>query len=189
MAESTVRCFLAIELSDTLKNEACRFVKKIQARYSAFRFIPPDNWHLTLHFLGQVEAEKIEELSSRVSRALENVEPFSIFLEGFGVFPNWHQPRILWIGVSGDIPQLSVLKKQLDQVLQKMHFEIEARLFHPHITVARSKTRVPRLSLDLNPQFKSCAVDQVRHVVLFKSTLSPQGTQYAPVRTFPFGNS
>lgn len=189
MAQDTLRSFLAIEVSEALKSETHHFVETIRSKYTDFRFIPSQNWHLTLHFLGQVETEKIEILAACTSKALENVRPFSISLERFGTFPNWHQPRILWIGIGGDLPQLSALKEQLDQVLRKMHFHIETRSYHPHITIARFKGGTPRLRSEPEEQFKSRLVDSVHYITLFRSDLSPQGAQHIPLRTFLLGGS
>ena len=148
----------------------------------------PQNWHLTLHFLGQVEPEKIEKLSSHLQNALSDIEPFSIFLEGFGAFPDVQKPRILWVGISGDLKKLSELKSRADQVLQKMHFQIETRPFHPHITVARSKDDAFLSFSESDQTFRGRAVDQVRFLTLFKSNLSPQGAQYTVVRTLPLAS-
>ena len=83
MARETIRAFLAIELSEALKAEANHFIETIRKDYPGFRFIPPENWHLTLHFLGQVEPPKIEELVSRIPKVLGDVKPFTISLESF----------------------------------------------------------------------------------------------------------
>ena len=190
MARQTVRSFLAIELSKLLKEEARFFVETIQNRYPGFRFIEPHNWHLTLHFLGDVEPEKIEPLSSHLKNALAGIAPFSISLEGLGVFPNVQKPRILWIGVSGDIPKLLALKKQVDAVLQKLHFQIETRSFHPHITIARIKegTRHEYSISDQTLTFKAKTSDEIRSLTLFRSDLFPGGAQYTPLQVFSFGN-
>lgn len=189
MAQSQVRSFLAIELSEALKNEVYRFIESIQTKYPAFRFVPPQNWHLTLHFLGQVETKRIEELSVKASRALEKVTPFSIFLKGLGAFPNWNRPHTLWVGVGGDTQQLSALKKRLDQVLQEAHFQIEVRTYHPHITIARLKGGASFLQSTPTCEFQSRTVDQIRCVTLFKSDLSPQGACHTPLKIFQFQSS
>lgn len=189
MAQLKVRSFLAIELSDTVKSEAFTFIQTIQSKCHGFRFLDSKNWHLTLHFFGQVEPEKIEKVGSHLQDALSDVQPFSIFLEGFGAFPDEQNPRILWIGVGGDLKELSDLKCRVDQVLQKMHFPIETRSFHPHITIARSKGEVVCSLPKFEQIFKSRAIDQVRSLVLFKSNLLPQGAQYTALRIVSLANS
>lgn len=189
MAHDKVRAFLAIELSEAVKSEASSFIQTIQSRCHGFRFLDSKNWHLTLHFFGQVESEKIEKIGLRLQDALAEIQPFSIVLEGFGVFPDDRKPRVLWIGVGGDLKELSELKSRVDQTLQKMHFPIETRSFHPHITVARSKGNV-FLSFSKSEQmFKGRIVDQVQSLTLFKSDLLPQGVQHTALRTVSFARS
>ncbi len=187
MADATIRTFLAIELSEAIRIEAHRFVQTIQSQFFEFRFINPKNWHLTLHFFGPVDLEKIEKLKSRLSEGLSAVKPFSISLEGLGVFPDSRKPRIFWIGVGEAISELSVLKMRIDQVLQKMNFEIESRHLHPHISIARSKGQITSFSKPI-PNFKGRVIDQVQSVTLFKSVLSSQGAQYTPLEVISFGN-
>lgn len=189
MAHGTIRSFLAVEISETLKNEARLFVETIQSKCLGFRFIPPQNWHLTLHFLGPIEPQKIEGLAARLPDALKEARPFSISLEGLGVFPEGKKPRILWLGIGGNLSELFRLKKQLDEVLLKMHFRIEAMRYHPHVTIARSKSAAARPFLDLEQSFQSQATDEIRHVTLFRSDLSSQGARHIPLQTFSFGRS
>ena len=188
MAYQTIRTFLAIELSEALKKETYLFVETLRDRYQGFRFIEPQNWHLTLHFLGDIEPEKIEQLGSRLKEALVQINPFSVSLEGLGVFPNSQRPRILWIGVSGDISELLTLKKQVDEVLQNMHFQIETRPFHPHITIARAREGSKHSYLISGQTFKAQRVDEIHSLTLFKSDLSPRGAQHTPLQVIPFSN-
>ena len=188
MAHETIRSFLAVTLSEAIKKEAYLFVKTIQDQCSGFRFVDSQNWHLTLHFLGQVETEKIEELKTRLPKALTNIKPFLISLEGFGAFPNERKPRILWMGIKSDSDELLNLKKALDEVLREMHFEIETRPYHPHITIARSKEGTSTSLPSSSPMFKGRVVDQIHAVTLFKSDLSPEGARHTPLQIVPFGS-
>ncbi len=189
MAHARVRSFLAIELSEAIKSEASLFVQTLQGKCQGFRFLDSKSWHLTLHFFGQVELEKIEKLGVCLQNALSDNKPFSISLEGFGAFPDGGNPRVLWMGVGGDLKKLSELKSRVDHILQKMHFPIETRSFNPHITIARSKGDV-FLSFSKSEQtFKGHTVDQVRFLTLFKSDLLPQGAQHTALRTVSLADS
>ena len=189
MAQGAIRAFLAIEISEKLKQEASSFVDAIRDHYPSFRFIPSQNWHLTLHFLGHVELKKIEMLQERLSgQALMHVKPFTISLSGLGTFPVGQKPRILWIGIDGDHTGLLTLKQGLDQVLQKLHLEIENRPYHPHITIARSKGEAPHPKVNFEPQFKGQSAEEIRHITLFKSILSAQGAEHISLGKFSFGD-
>lgn len=190
MAEELLRSFIAIELSEAMKQEASSFVNSLAKRYTGFRFLSPQNWHLTLHFLGKVEFERLEVLQTRLDKTLTEVKPFSIFLDGIGVFPEPKQPRVIWLGINGDLTELLTLKKMLDQALQKMHFDMEQRTYRPHVTIARTKERkVSAVSLtDQETRFRSQIVDRVSQVTLFKSDLTPQGAVHSVLRQFQFGH-
>ena len=185
MAHDSIRSFLAIELSQALKDEASSFVEHFQKDNSGFRFIPSQNWHLTLRFLGQVKTDKLEVLQNRLPEALKGIQPFLISLEGFGTFGSGKAPRILWIGIGGDLAELSTLKMKLDQMLQKMHFKIEKRSYHPHITVARAKEGISNQPLLPVAVFKSQVTDRIDNVTLFRSDLLPGGAQHCPLKRFP----
>ncbi|MBI4368208.1 MAG: RNA 2',3'-cyclic phosphodiesterase [Candidatus Omnitrophica bacterium] len=190
MAPETVRAFLAVELSESLKQEARIFVDSIRDQSPGFRFIDVANWHLTLHFLGQIPQAKIDTLQERLPDVLKDSRPFPLYLEGAGVFPSAQRPRILWLGVQGGIPELIQIKGKLDQALRKMHFSIENREFQPHVTIARAKDK--QSSFHLLPEkcsFKTKTIDQVRQITLFKSELFLKGAQHTPLAAFPFSAS
>ena len=195
MAAVTLRTFLAIEIAERIKEEVMPFAHKLEDACPEFRFIPPENWHLTLHFLGEVEAEKLEMLKSHMPKTLLKTRPFSVFLEGFGVFPNYEKPRILWIGIGGELPPLLALQTALGQLLQELRFEVEKRTFHPHITIARAKkavtsARTASLKSGLDGlRFQSRGDMRVSSVALFSSDLAPQGARYCRVSDFSFSAS
>ncbi|MBI4394787.1 MAG: RNA 2',3'-cyclic phosphodiesterase [Candidatus Omnitrophica bacterium] len=186
MAHQTVRSFLAIELSERLKNEVQSFLESVGSSLQGFRLIPPQNWHLTLHFLGPIDTDEMEHLSARLAKALPGIKPFSISLGGFGAFPNQQSPRILWVGVRNDLKNLLELKQKLDGVLQAAHFQIEKKPFHPHITVARLKLRHSHSALKLETEFQGKARDEIKQITLFKSQTLPEGAIYTPFQIFRF---
>ena len=186
MAQGSIRSFLAIELSEALKAEAWKFIESLKPQCSGFKFIPSDNWHLTLHFFGALEPSQIEKLKTHVPDALRAHRPFSLGLEGFGAFPNFGKPRILWVGAGGDLPAISTLKRNLDQILKKMNFQIESRPYQAHLTVARAKQGIGKVAATRH-DFKSETMDHIRHLTLFRSDLSPQGTSYTALEKFELG--
>ena len=192
MDAETLRTFLAIEIVERIKEEVVPFADKLESACPEFRFIPPENWHLTLHFLGEVRAQKLEMLKSRIPKTLLKTRSFSIFLEGFGVFPNYEQPHILWIGIGGELPPLLGLQTALGQLLRQLRFEVEKRAFHPHITIARVKKAVTsaqiaslKSSLEIL-RFRSSGDMRISSVALFRSDLASQGARYYRIADFSF---
>ena len=182
----SIRSFLAIELSDALKAEVRSFVEKIKERYPDFRFTQSESWHLTLHFFGELNTGQIDRLKVRLAPVIQNLSPFIISLAGFGAFPSFRNPSILWLGVSTRTDELNVLKLKVDQALREVHFSIENRAFKPHLTIARRKSRTSLPSISLPADiFSPKAEQEVRHVTLFQSILTPSGAHYRPLCVFP----
>ena len=187
MDQETIRSFLAIELSNEAKNEAFSFIEKIEKNYLTFRFIPHQNWHLTLHFFGEISLAQVDQLHAELPKVLTKIQPFTISLYGIGAFPSNQRPRILWIGVSGDLARLSALKHNIDQVLKKIDLQIESANYHPHVTIARVRKNEKALPLKVSQEFKGQAISHIDHITLFKSVLAPQGAKYEPLLIFSFG--
>ena len=86
MAQDPIRTFLAIELSEAIRTEAHSYVEVIKQDYPDFRFIPPENWHLTLHFFGRIDSNQIQKLKTHLPPAFSSAQPFSIQLEKLDKF-------------------------------------------------------------------------------------------------------
>ncbi|RLG17327.1 RNA 2',3'-cyclic phosphodiesterase [Nanoarchaeota archaeon] len=161
-----MRCFLAIELPEHVKDQIEEFKKWVRGRV---KFVEKKNLHLTLRFLGDVDP-------NQVMKALEDVEfkPFTAKLEGIGFFPNERFIRVIWIGVGKG-----------SEEIEKLHEEIERRLgrderFVPHVTIARAKGRVEVLKREF-----SSDEFEVSSFSLFRSTLTPKGPIYEVIASFP----
>ncbi len=188
MVDQKIRSFLAIELNNALVKEASFFVQQIKDKNSSFRFIPHQNWHLTLHFFGSLSPEKVDRLNEHLPSIFAQTKPFHILFSGFGGFPTNERSRILWLGVKDETNQLLILKEQLDRALLKMNFPIETRSYHPHITIARAqKLEFCNFAGFEKNEFKAKAI--VEKVSLFKSTLTSSGPEYVIIQSFHFLNS
>lgn len=188
-AEKRIRSFLALELPSEVKEEIASFAREVKGNLPQFRFIPPKNLHITLHFLGEVEPAKLAGVSSGLKEALKAACPFQFHLEGVGCFPNDRAPRVLWIGLEGDLEAFRSLKRVIDQELIRLHFPVESKPFIPHLTVARAKARTRTPSVKKVLQFKSKHTVSVREVAWLQSLLSPQGSTYSLLGVFPLGAS
>ncbi len=103
------------------------------------RWTDPEQYHLTLKFLGDVPDEKVDAIGEVVSGIAEGTPPVTLRLGGIGAFPTIRRPRVLWMGVEAT-PVLRCLKQDLEWALGELGFERDARAFHPHVTLGRSKT-------------------------------------------------
>jgi 2'-5' RNA ligase len=148
------------------------------------KWVRPENIHLSLKFLGDVEDARELELRSALKQAagqLSEPRPLTLQMEGFGVFPDYHRPHVLWVGVTPD-PALELLQHGVEQAFAPLGFPTEARTFRPHVTLARAaRDARPRAFAGLEEVLtgiKFAATVTVAEVDLMQSTLHPEGPVY-----------
>ncbi len=178
----TVRAFIAIEL----KVETIAFIQKFQDGLRSYglkaRWITPENIHLTLKFLGDINNEDVKKAGDALISATGENAAIRLRAKSIGVFPGVKRPRIIWTGIAGQTKELLNLQKILDEKLQTFGFPKEKRPFKGHLTIARIKKKIDAKRLiDAMKEFsgfesKTFMVDEV---VLFKSELKPSGAVYS----------
>jgi 2'-5' RNA ligase len=181
-----MRIFIAIEIPSEIKSAIADWQRELGGRRG---WTSPSNVHLTLKFLGEVEAELRAGIEAAAHGAAAEVLPFKLSTAGVGLFPSRREPRILWIGVGGEIEQAVRLQADLDARLSRFGFEREQRPFQPHLTVARLKD--PREARRLAARALVSAFPQlefaVTEMVLMSSQLHPSGAIYTPLNRFKLG--
>lgn len=142
MAEH-LRMFVALKTSNQLLDRLAEIQRQLQARLpaGAVRWTRREQLHLTLKFLGDVPAERVEALAAAVREAGAGVPPLRLGLAGAGCFPSARSPRVLWIGVNGDLPQLMDLQQRVEIATTSFGDHREEREFHPHLTFGRVAAR------------------------------------------------
>lgn len=104
------------------------------------KWVRPENIHLSLKFLGDVEDAREPALRTALKEAAGSgaeARPLTVHIEGFGAFPDYHRPRVLWAGVAPD-PALELLQHGVEQAFAPLGFPTEARAFRPHVTLGRA---------------------------------------------------
>ncbi len=186
-----IRAFLAIEPSP----EVCKEMGNIQnslKRSLPFevRWVRPEVIHLTLKFFGDISATDVLTLSPVVERYTAPSLPLHLTVHKLGFFPSGKHPRVLWIGLEGDVGPLLVLQKNLEQGLDHCGFAGETRPFRPHLTMGRVKSARPTGDME---KFMAAAGDwsagsfAADGLGLFQSDLTPQGAVHTRLAWFPFG--
>ena len=144
----------------------------------------PANIHLSLKFLGEIEETREPELRTALQRAAgthSEPRPLTLQITGFGVFPDYHRPHVVWAGVTPE-PGLELLQHGIEQAFAPLGFPTEARAFRPHVTLARSaRDAKPRDFAGLEELLRGIAFDEtvtVGEVDLMQSTLQPGGPVY-----------
>jgi 2'-5' RNA ligase len=148
------------------------------------KWVRPENIHLSLKFLGDVEDTRAPELHAALKQAAGSrtvARPITLQIEGLGVFPDSHRPRILWAGVAPD-PALELLQHGVEQAFAPLGFPTEARAFRPHITLGRAaRDARPRVFAGLAEVLAGldvAATVTVADLDLMESTLQSSGPVY-----------
>lgn len=180
----TIRAFIAIELPAPLRQEIIKQTARLhqQLGEDLIRWVPPENMHLTLQFLGDVPINHLDFLKQALSQIADHSSAFDLQLSGLGSFPNAKQPRILWMGIHA--PALNPFQQNVEAAMNKLGYKKEERPFSPHLTLGRAKqTNSPTDSVKIRDVLQSIqlgkiGIARVNSVHLFKSDLTPAGSEY-----------
>ncbi|HEX9369202.1 MAG TPA: RNA 2',3'-cyclic phosphodiesterase, partial [Vicinamibacterales bacterium] len=136
-----MRLFVAVEIGDETRSLAAATADVLRAAIGPAvraRWVPPENVHLTVRFIGHVDDGRAPALIDALTPPLD-IPPFGIELGGCGVFPPTGAPRALWIGVAHGLPGLVSMHAAFNRRLLPFGFEPESRPFSAHLTLARIK--------------------------------------------------
>jgi 2'-5' RNA ligase len=151
-------------------------------------WVARDNVHLTLKFLGAVEAARLEAVAGALAAAAARAAPFDLGLDGLGGFPSSRRPRVIWAGLGEGVAATAALAREVDVALAGLGFPREPREFSAHVTLGR--VRVPRSNRPLADALTGSGElgrQRVEHVVLMRSDLSPRGARYTELVAAPLG--
>ena len=179
-----IRCFIAINFPDWFKEEIKEVLVKLKKTNPRpdIRWIKAHNSHLTLHFLGYLNREKLEEVKKILAYIVPQVPLTSLRLGNFNYFPSSQKPRVFFIELKEDRGILVSCQKRIGQELEKIGIKIEKRPWHPHLTLARLGFSHP-LKIPLF-DFSRIAPIPVHSIELMESHLFPQGPQYTIIQSF-----
>lgn len=152
------------------------------------RWVPSENVHLTLRFLGDCREEQVPEIVDAISDSSKKCRTFYGRTTGLGVFPNPKRTGVLWLGVKEE-PELANVYNEINKALVSLGFSVEKRPFSPHITLARIKA--PHL-IDINITGSKIELERdffVDGVTLFQSHLSRKGALHEVVVKTKFTGS
>ena len=184
-----IRSFLAFELPPDIKEEVTRISVEVKKTGLGAGWVKPGNIHLTMVFMGDVEEKDIPAIISGVNDAVNKYGPSQISLGGMGLFPDIRKPRVLWLGLNGEIERLAAFRDDLQKPLEAFGIEREKRAFRPHLTLGRFRKPVR----DRNTLKKvidtykdiSGPGGKLDELILFKSELTPGGSVYTRLHSWP----
>ena len=186
----TIRTFIALELPPaviSLFQEVQQDLKRLKIRA---RWVRPENIHLTLKFLGDVNPDDIDKIGTAMAGAAIDCLPVTVSVRGIGVFPGIKRPRVIWVGLGGDTQSLLALQSRLEQKLAGAEFPKDKRLFKAHLTLGRIKQSVtPAVIRQMISEYASLNSDEFicDQIFLFKSDLKPSGAVYSKLKQTNLG--
>lgn len=183
-----MRTFIAVEPPGSLREEIGRLTAQhFESQLPGFRWVRPENIHLTLRFLGEIDPARLDSLTQAVAVAASKFAPFKLTVESLGFFGSQKRPRVVWLGLS-DFQQLSALAEEVESAVAEAGFGRADKPFKAHLTLARMK-RPPARPPDWE-RIRSVLPSgwpewRVTRVEIIKSTLTPSGPIYETLARCP----
>lgn len=173
-----MRVFLAFDIPDDIKNQINEILKEKRKQISGVKWVERENLHITCKFLGEINNHQLEEIKKFLSQSFNKNENVKISLKGFGAFPNFKKPRVLWIGVEGEKEKLVNVWKKVQEITTKLKIGEPERDYTPHLTLGRVK-----IPTEINPDFISYSSREIliSSITIYQSTLTPQGPIYTKI--------
>lgn len=165
-------------------------IRRLQSRAREVAWVPPENLHVTLKFLGSVEEERVGAVGRALAAVTAAARSFDLAIAGLSAFPTATRPRVVWAGVGAGGEQLAALAAAVEGALAALGFPPEDRPYVGHVTLGRM--RQPRrdpilaraLAVGAEQPFGRTSVDRL---TLMRSDLSPRGARYTPLDSWPLG--
>lgn len=186
-----IRAFIAFPLPDPVVAHLRTLQESLrEAGLDDLRFVRPENIHLTLRFLGDVDPSAVNAIAAALTEAAAETAPLSLTARGIGAFPTVRKSRVVWAGLAGDTADLIAFQGRVAAALEPRGFPGERRRFSAHLTLARARDRRP-----VDPERLVAAMESLNalasppfsagELVLFQSDLRPGGAVYTPLRRVP----
>lgn len=185
-----MRLFVAVHPPYAVVSALDTAVTPLRAESPSLRWTAPEQWHLTLAFLGDVDARRLDGLRTRLARAAGRTPALELSFRGAGAFSARRRARVLWVGVAGDVDPLRLLAARAGAAARRTGIAVEDRAYRPHLTLARARrdpVDVSALVADLEeyagPAWRA---DDLR---LMHSVVGPGGASHELVEAWPLAGS
>jgi 2'-5' RNA ligase len=187
-----IRTFIAIEIPDEIRNKIGELQVSLKKFGGRISWTKPGNIHLTLKFLGDTDENLIDEIASQLKESAASIQPIQITIRTVGTFPNFKNPRVIWIGAESEQKQLAELAAKIEAGVERFGFKKENRPFSAHLTLGRVKDVkgiqpvMDKLKDHENFEAGSFLAEELH---LIKSELHPTGAIYTSLRKIIFVKS
>ncbi len=181
-----IRTFIAVHVPETVRESIGGFLSPLKRLDADVKWVRAESLHLTLKFLGDVQAERMDAVFEAVQKAAAGSTAFDAALGETGCFPNAKRPSVLWIGVRQGATELFRLAESVESALEPLGFAREKRLFLGHLTLGRvrSAKNIGRAVEAMTQTGFESGPFRVDSVHVMKSDLQRTGAQHTTLRTF-----
>jgi RNA 2',3'-cyclic 3'-phosphodiesterase len=184
-----LRCFIAVRIPESVKKAVAEAIDALRKSGADVKWVPAENIHITLKFLGSTDESVIEEIKESLYRRASAYRPFSVGISGTGYFPAGRRPRVVWVGIE-DGGHLANIQRDVEKEMVRFGYPEEGRPFSPHLTIGRVRSdkrmteMLKRLDAYRETGFGEMEIDGI---TLMKSELRPAGAVYSSLAEIPFG--
>jgi len=186
-----MRLFIAVELGEEVRGRIAVELNSLQRMAPDAKWVRVESMHVTLAFLGHLPEDKVPAIRAAIEKVAATRHPLSLQARGLGSFGSSRRPRVLWVGLHGEVELLAQSQHRLEDELVPLGYQRERRAFNPHLTLARARNpsgdakllRCVEYGRDLD--FGRAQIDRI---VLFRSDLSPKGARYTALHESRFPN-
>ncbi len=186
-----MRLFVALEIPAAVRDNLAAQIKELRDLSTSLadkrpRWVRPENLHVTLKFIGEVEPAKLDVIRGALSE-IRSDAPVDLQFLGLGFFSEEKYPRVLWAGLNASA-NLPMLARDIDRALEAQGIARDKRAFTPHLTLARFEPaglhEKLRTAIQKNSE-REFGSFQAREFHLIESKLKPTGAEYASLAAFP----
>ena len=184
-----MRAFIAIEIPQETKLALAKLEDRFKQTNADVKWVAPENLHLTLKFLGDIDGAQAEKITAIIENVANNHPPYPVKISSVGAFPKLSLLKVVWVGLDTGAEETKKIFKDLEERLEKLGIPKDERPFSTHITLGRTRSPSNRnlLAKEIKIITENFELDnsefQVRKITLFKSILSPNGPTYEVLKT------
>ncbi len=175
-----MRLFIALPLGSSVKTALGSIISDLKPHGGSVKWVKPENIHMTLRFLGETDEKLLGDIKEVIDEVAGQHHRVETSISKLGGFPNLNRPRVIWVGMEKDIDHLAKVARQMELKIRTLGFEEESKPFKAHLTLAR--VRAPQGLNNLVGHLRDYRMEEIPvsfdRIILFKSTLTPQGPIY-----------
>ncbi|MDP6397072.1 MAG: RNA 2',3'-cyclic phosphodiesterase [Candidatus Marinimicrobia bacterium] len=185
MPEKLIRTFIAIDTPETVTQVALSLQSSVKVNPKAVKWVRKENIHITLRYIGPTAPGEVDKINRLLNEIVGQNSDLSLNVSSTGCFPKKERPRILWLGVDGDVAKLKLLVEMINSEMDQLGYPKEEHNYSPHITIGRIRYPqkvTPDVTDFLSTQYEPISWN-IPKIILYQSELLPSGAIYSILGT------